>query len=40
MEEILQPMTDGDVILFIENLELAYIFDLNKNYLNEIILGK
>ena len=30
MEEVLQPITDGNVVLFIENIELAYIFDLNN----------
>lgn len=30
IEGILQPMTDGNVVLFIEDIGLAYIFDLNK----------
>ncbi|SHE64207.1 spore germination protein KA [Tissierella praeacuta DSM 18095] len=30
IQEVIQPITDGEVILFIENMELAYIFDLNK----------
>ena len=30
IKEILQPMTDGSVVLFIEDIGLAYIFDLNK----------
>lgn len=29
MEDIINPMTDGYAILFIENLEMAYIFDVS-----------